>query len=184
MPHCFTVQATGLLRELVSPCDISPAFDPLGTHLPYHRFQAIWDTGATNSVINQRVVDECGLKPIGMARVHNANATHDCEVFLVNIALPNAVGFSAHKVTKQQLQSAEVLIGMDIIGLGDFAVTNKDGKTAFSFRFPSTECIDFVKAKPVVAPVIQGRNALCACGSGKKFKHCCGDPRNRATTSN
>ena len=26
----------------------------------------------------------------------------------------------------------------------------------------------------------QSRNALCACGSGKKFKRCHGDPRNKA----
>ena len=33
---------------------------------------------------------------------------------------------------------------MDIIGVGDFAVTNRDGKTKFSFRLPSRADIDFV----------------------------------------
>lgn len=28
---------------------------------------------------------------------------------------------------------------------GDFAITNVDGKTTFSFQIPSTETIDFVK---------------------------------------
>ena len=41
-------------------------------------------------------------------------------------------------------QQPQLLIGMDIIGLGDFAVTNADGKTTFSFRVPSVEEIDFV----------------------------------------
>ena len=41
-------------------------------------------------------------------------------------------------------QGADILIGMDIIGVGDFAVTNRDGKTKFSFRLPSRADIDFV----------------------------------------
>ena len=38
----------------------------------------------------------------------------------------------------------QLLIGMDIIGLGDFAVTNANGKTTFSFRVPSVREIDFI----------------------------------------
>lgn len=37
----------------------------------------------------------------------------------------------------------DLLIGMDIISLGDFAITNVNGKTTFSFRLPSTSIIDF-----------------------------------------
>ena len=33
---------------------------------------------------------------------------------------------------------------MDIISLGDFSVTNVDGKTAMSFRFPSIKEVDYV----------------------------------------
>lgn len=33
---------------------------------------------------------------------------------------------------------------MDVIGLGDFAVSNYRGKTTFTFRVPSLEEIDFV----------------------------------------
>jgi len=39
---------------------------------------------------------------------------------------------------------SDVLIGMDIISLGDFAVTNFQEKTVFTFRIPSVERIDFV----------------------------------------
>jgi hypothetical protein len=35
---------------------------------------------------------------------------------------------------------------MDIIGLGDFVITNFDKKTTLSFQIPSTEEIDFVPA--------------------------------------
>jgi hypothetical protein len=38
----------------------------------------------------------------------------------------------------------DVVIGMDIVTRGDFAVTNRDGRTTFSFRIPSQSHIDFV----------------------------------------
>ena len=71
---------------------------------------------------------------------------------------------------------------MDIISHGDFAVTNQNNKTTFSFRLPSTEDIDFVEQKPSVStsppakssPKKVGRNQPCPCGSGKKYKKCCG----------
>ena len=37
----------------------------------------------------------------------------------------------------------DVLIGMNIITQGDFAVTNQNDKTMLSFRMPSRESIDF-----------------------------------------
>ena len=40
-----------------------------------------------------------------------------------------------------------MLIGMDVINAGDFAITNKDGKTVFSFRIPSMERIDFTQRR-------------------------------------
>jgi len=84
------------------------------------------------------------------------------------------------KVTRGEIHGdVDVLIGMDIISQGDLAVTNFMGKTAFSFRIPSLECIDFVRSAPKEqgpgSPLVQaGRNDPCPCGSGKKYKHCCG----------
>jgi hypothetical protein len=36
------------------------------------------------------------------------------------------------------------LFGMDVIGSGDLAITNHNGKTTFTFRIPPCEEIDFV----------------------------------------
>jgi hypothetical protein len=41
-----------------------------------------------------------------------------------------------------------VLIGMDVIGSGDLAITNHNGKTTFTFRVPPCEEIDFVAELP------------------------------------
>jgi len=42
----------------------------------------------------------------------------------------------------------DVVIGMDVICNGDLAITNKYGKTTFSFRIPSEAEIDFSKFQP------------------------------------
>ena len=147
--HSFTVTAHGgLLRVLQTKCFVSQAFDLQGGgNLPArYEFDAIWDTGATASVITQRVVDACGLQPVGMIQVHGVNSTEFCEVYLVNIAAPNNVTFPLINVSKAtKLVGADVLIGMDIITAGDFSITNKDGQTIFSFRVPSQIHVDYVK---------------------------------------
>jgi hypothetical protein len=138
----------GRLRVIQTDCGVCAAFDPAGhpsTHQPYKKFVAIWDTGATGTVITQAVADACGLKPTGMMRVYGVAGAHDTETYLVNVSLPNGIGFANIKVTKGNLAGgADVLIGMDIITTGDFAITNKDGKTTFSFRCPSQTEIDYV----------------------------------------
>ena len=37
----------------------------------------------------------------------------------------------------------DLIIGMDIITLGDFVISNKDNQTWFAFRYPSSDHIEF-----------------------------------------
>jgi predicted aspartyl protease len=179
-PKSFTANYNGKVRALVTPVLISPAFDPKTTNpLPVHKqYNGIWDTGATNTVISRKIVDDLLLKPIGMTLIKHAKGEDMSEVYFVNIVLPNKVGFSQIRVTEGILSGADVLVGMDIITRGDFAVTHKDAKTTFSFRCPCTGHIDFVEeGKPKTQASSGhkvGRNDPCPCGSGKKYKKCCG----------
>jgi hypothetical protein len=143
--HCLTGTNTGLCNVLISLCEVSQAFDPkiAQSHPPATGFNALWDTGATNSVITQKVVDACGLVPISMTQVNGVHGPEVAEVYLISLKLPNQVDFSQLRVTKGKFIGADVLIGMDIINRGDFAVTNHNGITTFSYRFPSQERIDF-----------------------------------------
>jgi hypothetical protein len=107
--------------------------------------RAIWDTGATNTCITQVAADRIGLVPTGLVDMTTAKGTHRASTVLTNVALPNGVGFHGLRVTICDLgQNVDVLIGMDIIGSGDFAITNFENKTVMSFRVPSTRTIDFV----------------------------------------
>lgn len=77
------------------------------------------------------------------------------------------------------------IIGMDLIGLGDFAITNRSGKTWMSFRVPSIEAIDYVQEANHIKFSGVGRNDPCPCGkrtgNGKpmKYKNCCARSPNR-----
>ena len=178
--HCFTSAYDKKSNVLINEVNIVRAYDPrIPTRkIDYKKFSAIWDTGATNTVISKEVVKQCELKPTGITRVSTVGGETLTNTYLVNILLANKVEVYQIKVVEGKISGpVDVLIGMDIIGNGDFAVTNKNDKTVFSFRIPSLECIDFVKnpykETPVKSKPKIGRNDPCPCGSGKKYKNCC-----------
>lgn len=150
-PKSFTITYNGLSPVLGSTVLVSEAFDPLPEkNKPEDhnamKYNAIWDTGATGTVITQKVVDDCALPSIGISKVQTAAGLDKANVYLANIWLPNKIIVPNVKVTLGKLGSGvSVLIGMNIIGRGDFAVTGRDEKTIFTYRFPSVEQIDFVK---------------------------------------
>ena len=108
--------------------------------------KAIWDTGATASVITEKIVNALGLKPTGMSNVITANGPTVQSTYIVDIVLPNNLQVRDVTVTGAPGFSSDcdVLIGMDIISLGDFSITNFEGNTCLSFRFPSCHKIDYV----------------------------------------
>lgn len=129
-------------------------------------FKGIWDTGATNSAISQRVINAKGLSPIGQKTVCGVHGAQEVDTFLVSLYLPNGICIKELEATKADLGTFDVLIGMDVMNQGDFVVTNRHGKTCFSFRSPSLQRIDFARWKP-------RQDHGCLCGSGKSFKKCC-----------
>ena len=179
-PRSFTTYGKGLLNVLKN--EVGVAASGVSKRKDSKSFLAVWDTGATATVITNRVVAECGLKETGMTEVHGVHGSETKPTYLVNIFLPNRVRMVDLKVAEAPLAGdADVLIGMDIIGSGDFAVSSYQGKTSFSFRMPSMQQIDFLPPKDRLNPLPQilnpgkvGRNDPCPCGSGKKYKKCCG----------
>ena len=148
--YAFTRQYDENVRTLYTPVSISkPAYigqlkENVEDHPEIFEFEAVWDTGATGTVISEEVVSQLGIQPIDRINSHTANGTRIANVFLVNVYLPNDVVFPGLRVIDGNIPSTSVLIGMDIIGQGDFAVTHSDNKTCMSFRLPSLEKIDFL----------------------------------------
>ena len=113
--------------------------------------RALWDTGATNSVITTSCAERLGIKPVSIAESHHAGGISIVNVYLVNIILPNRILISGVKVSEcsEQAGDFDVIIGMDIITMGDFSITNVGGKTVFSFSTPSIRTIDFAEEERI-----------------------------------
>jgi predicted aspartyl protease len=110
-----------------------------------HKYQALYDTGATHSSISPRIVAELGLSSVGAQKVGVGGGMLTTTVHLVNIELPNKMMFPMMRLAQIALHGGvDALIGMDILGEGDFAVTHHKGITTFSFCRPSRRDIDFV----------------------------------------
>lgn len=142
-PIALTVKShNGLMRSLVTPLEIIVP----GTNNTI-KINGIWDTGATGSVITKKVAASLGLIETGMAQVNTANGIANQKTYTVDIKLPNNVIIQGVIVTEADALSGgcDSLVGMDIITLGDFSITNHKGQSCFSFRIPSGHEIDYVK---------------------------------------
>lgn len=141
----LTLKANGIARVIQSEVFVTPPPINGAAATESVTIQAIWDTGATGSVITADVAAALSLAPISQTKVHTASGEDICNVYLVNITLPNGVTVEGVRVTEGKITGAQALIGMDIIAIGDFAITHPDGKTQVTFRIPSIADIDFVR---------------------------------------
>lgn len=181
--QAFTAHVNGRSLRLTTEVEIFAPFAAAISPIPIappaqgKKYQGLYDTGATNSAISPQVVADLQLTSIGARTVGVGGGSLSTTAHLVNIGLPNKVMFPMVPVTKMVLLGGiDVLIGMDILGAGDFAVTHYGGKTVFSFCVPSRKKIDFVDEISSIQSTAShvARNAPCPCGSGKKYKGCHG----------
>ena len=175
--HALTNNNSGIARSIITPVEIKNIFTQNKVETT-----GIWDTGATDSVITKSTASSLGLLPVKRTRVRGVHGDKEVNVYYVNITLNNKnISINAQVTECDELSadcSVGMLIGMNIITMGDFAITNYQGQTTMTFRVPSLQKIDFVTGmkagQPVIKDKIPGRNDPCSCGSGKKYKQCCG----------
>jgi hypothetical protein len=99
------------------------------------------------SSVSKGLANHLGLRAVDMCQVQGVGGPQKSSVYLIDILLPSKVGINNVRVTEfLDNGSFSMIIGMDIIKLGDFAISNKDRKTMVSFRIPpSDDPIDFVQ---------------------------------------
>lgn len=142
----FTLKSNGIMNMLKT--DTLVLSDVRNKDVAYipKLWRGLWDTGASKSSITQRIVDDLSLIPVGNTNISTANGVVTVSTYFVDLGLPNGVTVKNVLVSCADLgDDIDVLIGMDIIRHGDFAITNVNGKTTFSFRTPSTKEIDYVE---------------------------------------
>ena len=176
--QALTIKVSGKASQLITDLAISAAFDPNAPPNPppaTESTKALWDTGASKSVISRAVVKALGLTPTGATNVSHAGGMSVSPTHLVNLYLPNQVGIVGVLVTEfEGTGDFGAIVGMDVITFGDFSVTNVAGQTWMSFRTPSMASIDYVQEHAEEMFSGTARNDPCPCGSGRKFKKCHG----------
>lgn len=135
---------------------------PSGETIRFREFLSLWDTGAYGtSAISERVVEECGLKPVGPVNAVmplGRFLPYASELYRVNLGLPNHVIIPDLLVLRAQTQDhVDVIIGMDVIRLCDFSITNGGGKTVLSILTPSVASTDFTEKYGGVTAVLGAR---------------------------
>lgn len=178
MTKSFTIEYPNIVQMLVSQIGITTPFENEHLHKKSHgirNYVALWDTGATSSVITSKIAEECELTTCGFVNIGTANGVCVVPTYFISVWLPNRVCINPIKVCQGKLSGEiDVLIGMDVMHRGDLAINHFQGKTSFSFRMPSLHKIDYVKLTQDNPEKTIGRNKNCPCGSGKKYKHCHG----------
>lgn len=180
--HAFTTKSIGRLREIITDIGVSLPF--IGDNIQKTdnkilRTKALWDTGATNCVVTKLTAKNLNLKPISVSKVFHADGESLANVYLVNIYLPNNLVVPSVRVTEcaDNAGNFGMIIGMDVITMGDFSITNFEDKSTVSFRIPSVKTIDYVQEADDLKKFQYkdvGRNDFCPCGSKLKFKNCHG----------
>ena len=104
----------------------------------------LWDTGATNTIISKSIAEALKLPPIKKAMISGIGGSIEVQTYSINLFFPaEGAWIKELEVLACDLDDNDMIIGMDTITQGDFAITNKDSQTWFSFRFPSEEHIEF-----------------------------------------
>jgi predicted aspartyl protease len=100
--------------------------------------RALWDTGAEGTCISEELARELGLKLMddamtvngvygsAFANVYDLDVVLSEEITVANILAPEI----------NNNKDFDIIIGMNIINLGTFIITNKNGNTTLYFSVP------------------------------------------------
>jgi len=126
----LTIAHKGLANKIVSKAVITSVDSGRSMNVA-----AIWDTGATTSLVNDKIVKSLQLKEIGIAQVKHVAGATAFPIHLAAIEIEGGMNIAEHRlVSFPSIHAFDMIIGMDIIALGRFCIENEDGNTVFSFR--------------------------------------------------
>lgn len=112
-----------------------------------NRFICIWDTGASISCVTNNIIERYNLTSIGKSDFFTGGhcELRPTDVYSIDLMFRDDFIFNNLRVLKIEKHDVfDIIIGMDIISQGDFAVSNLNGSTSFSFRIPSMGIANFL----------------------------------------
>jgi hypothetical protein len=138
MYYAFELRYPFRTENLISEVDVYPA--PTREPGRFTKIRAKWDTGANHTVISTTLKERLNLIPIDSETVSGLGGSQIIDIVRLAIKLPNDLFIPSKRVgvcNINSVQSIDILIGMDIIQLGDFHISNTGDKSIFSFVIPS-----------------------------------------------
>jgi hypothetical protein len=137
MYYAFEERYPFQTETLISEVEVYP--DPTNDPGKFATIRAKWDTGANHTVISLALKERLNLVPIDSEVVSGVGGRQAIDVVRLAVKLPNDLFISSKHIGVLNIRSAhdiDMLIGMDIIQLGDFHISNAGGKTRFSLVIP------------------------------------------------
>jgi len=104
---------------------------------------ALWDTGSGRSGVSKSLAKELCLTPVknGDDPKKNIGSAGEYTTIFYCLDIFLSENMKIYNVIVSDFadnKKFDILIGMDIITMGDFAITNDNGNTVFSFRIPTS----------------------------------------------
>ena len=130
----------GRLKSIMTEAFIFDGIDIDKSHVPAKRAFtkcAVWDTGAEVTVISPRIVEMLGLTPIAHTQLMGIGGDEEVGVYKIHVGLPNGYLYEDLYVYCSDIDNYDILIGMDLISLSDFFLTNINGNNRFYFQMPA-----------------------------------------------
>ena len=139
MDFYFTLTSNEKLKEISTPVTIACGDDYCDiTSRPQHSCNAIWDTGATSSMISRRIAEQLKLHSIGKAHISGVHGVVETDIYIIDIVFGNGFTISGLRVSEADNGGGfDVLIGMDVIGHGRLIVDGTGEMSEVFFAFPA-----------------------------------------------
>lgn len=130
----FDLETNGDAPEIATPIYLSKP-DSTADKI---RCNAIWDTGATSSMISAAMAKKLALAPTGTTQIAGVHGVSNAKCYLVDITFGN--GFCLQKIKVSEASDFggfDLLVGMDIIGRGKMFLDGTRDKLNVRFQMPT-----------------------------------------------
>jgi hypothetical protein len=146
----ITLKAEGILNRIITPVTVRQAEQfciNYGFEVKPAEARGMWDTGSTGCCISQTLAEYLDLTTVDSWSLTSVHGSKPSKVYFLDIILPDKITIANIPVVEIDTgQQYDLIIGMNIISLGDFAISNNGGNTVMSFRLPASKIpIDFSK---------------------------------------
>ena len=128
----FSKTFSNIVDVVLTECTLRP----VGGGRPFYTDKTMWDTGSENTLVSSRIIKEMGLQPIGQVGVSGIGGNTVSNAYYIHLDLNSGDVIAYLEVLESDFDDYDVIIGMDVIGYGDFHLDNSSGHSVFSFRIP------------------------------------------------